>query len=77
VDQGAGPSQGHGLANGRQGSEGLQASFDLLAPTFEERRQGEGFTQRVHRLVRGDLEQDAVRLAEVQAAEPEADAQAL
>ena len=54
----------------------LQSRFDLRPPRFQERRQRQFFAQRFHRLVGGetgpvggDLEQDAVGLAEIQAAE--------
>ncbi len=60
-------------------SKRLQPRLDLLALRLQERRQHELFAELVHRLVdaearavAGDLEQDAVRLAEVEAAEPEA-----
>ena len=57
----------------------LQPRLDLGAPALEERRQHQLFPELFHRLVdaeagavRGDFEQDAVRLAEIEAAEPEA-----
>src|SRR5712692_3180476 len=53
----------------------LQPRFDLRAARFQERRQRQFFAERFHRLVGGetgavggDLEQYAVRLAEIQAA---------
>src|SRR6266851_3650060 len=57
----------------------LQSRFDLRAARLEERRQSEFLAELLHRLVAGkagtvggDLEQDAVRLAEIEAAEIEA-----
>src|SRR4051812_26270630 len=54
----------------------LEPRLDLLAAVFEEWREREGFAQMFHRFVRreagavgGDLEQDAVGLAGVEAAE--------
>src|ERR1700710_3085761 len=56
----------------------LQPGFDFGAARLEERRQRELFAKRLHRFVGGetravggDLEQDAVRLAKIQAAEIE------
>jgi DNA-binding transcriptional LysR family regulator len=79
MDQGAGPCQETWIGQWPAGSEPLQACLDLLAPPFQERRQGQHLAERVHRLVggeawavSGDLEQDPVRLAEVETAEPEA-----
>src|SRR5882757_7776417 len=57
----------------------LQPRLDLGAPRLEKRRQRESFAQRLHRLVGSkaravgrDLEQDAVGLAEIEAAKIEA-----
>ena len=54
----------------------LQACLDLGALVLEEGRQRQAFAERLHRLVdgkarsvRGDLEQDAIRLAEIERAE--------
>src|SRR5258708_7372639 len=56
----------------------LQSRLDRGPPWLEKRRQREFLAERVHRLVAGkaravgcDLEQDAVRLAEIEAAEIE------
>src|SRR5436190_16086780 len=55
--------------------ERLQPGFDLGAARLQERRQREFFAERCHRLVGGesgavggDLEQDAVRFAEIKTA---------
>src|SRR4051812_43285289 len=55
-------------------SKRLQVCLDLLAARFQKRRQRELFSQGVQGLiggeagsVRGDLEQDAVRLPEIEA----------
>ena len=57
----------------------LQPGLDLLALAFQERRQRKLLAELVHRLVGGearavgrDLEQDAIRLAEIERAEIEA-----
>ena len=56
----------------------LQPGLDLGSARFQERRQRELLAERLHRLVGGkagavggDLEQDAVRLAEIKTAEIE------
>src|ERR1035437_4538956 len=56
----------------------LQPGFDLRLPRLQERRQRQLLAELIHRLVRrktwsvgGDLEQDAVRLAEIKAAKIE------
>src|SRR5579863_9765926 len=71
------PAQGRDDANCLP--DRLQPRLDRGAARFEERRQREFFAELVHRLVGGkagavggDLEQDAVGLAEIKAAEIEA-----
>ena len=63
----------------RNSCDRLQPRLDRGPSRFEERRQRQFFAQRFHRLVGrkartvgGDLEQDAVGLAEIEAAEIEA-----
>src|ERR1043166_872054 len=67
-----------GRDRGRGSVQRLQSGLDLGAPRLEERRQRQFLAEALHRLVRckartvgGDLEQDAVRLAKIQAAEIE------
>ena len=66
-----------GAFHGGSGHEGLEAGFDFLAARLKEGREGQSLTEGFHwlvdcraRAVRGQLEKDAVRFANVPAAFP-------